>query len=430
MTPKIAYLLTLFPKISESFVLNEVVWLRRRGVQIVPISFSGSNQLEDKAHKVADELRGSVVYARDAYPKGHLAALAYWAVRKPVKLAKLFWQNWRHPNPYNESKLGRFSMTVYAARVIDREGATHLHAHWSYPGDIALFLHSFLGLSYSFTAHAHDIFEDIDRYKALGFDWEERLAGADFVVACTEYNRQFLQGLCPEREWPKLHRAYHGLDSTRFVPAPERFNRPPEHTPTLLSVGRFVPYKGFDVIVRACERLQKEGRTFRCWLLGSDGSQTEPIARQIKEAGLDGTVEMLGPKTQEELVELFKEVDIYVNASNPDGEYGVANVIVEGLAMGLPTIATFRPQVTEYIEHGVNGILLPYGDDAALAAAIAGLFDDPELGKRLAEKGRQTAVEHFDINATADLLQDLFSRIGQSAPQPQPAAPVRLAVGQ
>lgn len=409
--PKIGYLLTLFPKLSESFVLNEVVWLKRRDVfEIIPISFSRSDQLEGKSHAAAKELGETIVYVGDAFPWGHVGAMAYWAVRRPLGLAKMFVQNWRHPAPYGESKLGRFSMAAYAAMIVHRHRITHLHAHWSYPGDIAFFLKRFLGVTYSFTAHAHDIFEDVSLYGERGFSWADRTVSAEFVVACTEYNRECLKDLCASDQWSKLHRAYHGLDTERFSPAINRETKGASHTSTLISVGRFVHYKGFDVIVRACERLYRQGYSFSCLLVGSKGSQTEVIERQIKESGLEGIVQVLGPKTHEELIELFHEADIYVNASNPNGEYGVANVIVEGMAMGLPTIATVRPQVTEYIESGVNGILLPYGDDAALASTIAALLDDSALGRRLAEAGRATAVQHFNIEATTDLLQDLFSR--------------------
>src|SRR5207248_2921893 len=214
--PRIAYLLTLFPKLSETFVLNEVVQLQRRGLEIVPISFARSAGLEPKLHAAAGELKAPVIYALDAFPRGHLLALLDWLARRPVGLLQLFIASQRHPAPRGESRLGRFALTVYTAWLIHRLGIGHLHAHWSYPSDVALLLSRCLGIPFSFTSHAHDIFEDIPLYERQGFRFAERVAAARFVVACTAYNRQHLQGLCPRSEWPKLHHAYHGLDTECF----------------------------------------------------------------------------------------------------------------------------------------------------------------------------------------------------------------------
>lgn len=404
--PPVAYFLTLFPKLSESFVLNEVVEVERRGVPIVPICFDRSRRLEIKRHAAAEELKAPVHYVSDAFATGHASALAWWLSRRPVKLARLFVRNLRHPAPRGERRLARFVYAAYAGRLVQRSGATHIHAHWSYPGDVAYLLHDLLGVTFSITAHAHDIFEDIALYEQRGFAFARRARSAAFVVACTAYNAQLLRGKTDAVDWPKLTFAYHGLDTQKFRPdnRPEVF----AEVPLLISVGRMVPYKGFDVIVRAIDRLHRAGRPVRAKFAGSPGSLTAPVTADIERRGLGGSVEVLGEVTQEELVELYDEADIFVNASNPDGEYGVANVIVESLASGLPTIATHRPHVHEYIEHGVNGFLTHYGDDAELADMISRVLDDAPAARRVARAGRDTACRRFDINATANLLARLL----------------------
>lgn len=416
---RIGYLLTLFPKLSESFVLNEVVELQARGLDITPICLDRSRKLEPKRHAAADRLRGPVHYVGDGFPRAHAGAIVYWLLRRPVRTARLFVRNLRHPAPRGESKLGRLLLALRAGRIAREARLEHLHAHWSYPGDVGLLLRDFLGMTFSFTAHAHDIFEDIELYEAKGLSFRDRVAKAEFVVACTAYNVRCLEQLCPPQLHPRLHYAYHGLDLQVFAPRSEATS---QDSTTLLSVGRFVPYKGFDVVVRACARLRDRGHDVRCLLVGPDGSQTPVVARLIEELDLTANVRMLGPRTQEELLRLYHQANIYVNASNPEGEYGVANVIVEALAAGLPTIATSRPQVTEYIEDGKNGLLFPYGDDDALAQAIERVIRDPELAKALGSEARRAALELFDIKKTTDLLSSLFGTAGGPALSEAPPA--------
>jgi glycosyltransferase involved in cell wall biosynthesis len=404
--PRVAYLVTLFPKLSETFVLNEVVELQERGVPILPLCFDRSARLEAKQHGAVSRLTTRPVYLGDDLPLAHLRALGYWLFRKPRAVIRLLRANARHPAPRGESKLYRAGLALRAAREAESWRADHLHAHWSYPCDVALLLSEFLGLPMSFTAHAHDIFEDIELYAAAGYPWAERAGRAEFVVACTEHNAEHLRSLVPAGIAPRIHHAYHGLDVSWFKPG----TTATDTKPTLLSIGRFVAYKGFDVIVRACAELRNEGRDFRCYLAGSEGSQTPVIEKLVTDLGLEDTVVLLGPQTQEEILELFRQTDVYVNASNPEGEYGVANVIVEALAMGIATIASDRVHVREYIKDGVNGVLVPYGDHERLAGAIGTLLDSPRERERLGGAGRRTVEARVDIAGTADALTALLAR--------------------
>jgi glycosyltransferase involved in cell wall biosynthesis len=404
---RVAYLVSLFPKISETFVLNEVVELQRRGIDIQVISCDRSSKLQNKRHAAADELTHPVEYAVDGLPAKQLQALCYWAMRRPAGTARLLIRALRHPAPRDESRLGRFLVTLVAARLVRRWGSEHLHAHWSYPCDVGIFLREFLGLPLSFTAHAHDIFDDVPLYEAAGFAFHRRVEAADFVVACTAYNRDTLRGLCPPEQWPKLHHAYHGLDLSFF--APSAGEPQAARIPQLVSVGRFVPYKGFDVIARAAAVLRARGYMFHLRLAGPEGSLTPIVHRLVAESGLEEHVELMGPLTQDELRTVYRESDIFINASDPEGEYGVANVIVEALASGLATVATHRPQVDEYLESGVTGVLIPYGDVDALADAVAQLIDEPDECRRLGNAGRALAERRFAIGETADRLAELFA---------------------
>lgn len=402
--PRIAYFVTLFPKVSESFVLNEVRGLEDLGVDIVAVCFDSAHRLEQTRHAEAARLRERVVYLKDGFPWRHLRALGFWLVRRPVGLARLVVANLRHPAPRGESRLGRLALSLSAASEVRRRDVTHVHAHWSYPCDAAILIAPLTGVTVSFSAHAHDIFEDIPLYESRGFAFEQRLRAATFAVTCTEVNQAHLRSLVPTALAGRIEHAYHGLDPSLYTA-----EAPPDRdVRTILSIGRFVAYKGFDVIVRACERLDRPGGRIRCLLVGPEGSQTQLIRDQVQAAGLDDVVEILGPRSQEELIALYREADVYVNASNPDGEYGVANVIVEAMASGRPVIATERPQTSEYLKDGVNALLVPYGDDEALASAINRLRADPSLRRRLTAAARETVEEQFDSAETACRLRDLL----------------------
>lgn len=404
---RVAYVMSLFPKLSETFILNEVLQLQGQGIDVVPLSCDWSRKVEAKQHAGASQLERPVTYVMDQFPLGHARALVRCLARRPLRLLRMVARSLRHPAPRGESRAGRCLAAIYVAALCDRMGVDRLHAHWSYPCDIAIGVAQMLDLPLSFTAHAHDIFEDIPLYEAAGYPFARRVEAADFVLTCTAANLEEIKAHLPERLWPRLHHAYHGLDLDMFRPPElragdgERF--------TFMSVGRFVPYKGFDVIVSACAELARRGRRFECWLAGPHGSQSEVVRGQIEAGGLTGSVLMLGPQSQEELAARYRRCDAYVNASDPDGEYGVANVIVEALASGLPTVATLRPQVSEYITDGIDGILLPYGDSTALADTLERLMDDRVLRERLSARGRELAEGRFDVTATGRRIADLLS---------------------
>jgi glycosyltransferase involved in cell wall biosynthesis len=400
----VAYLLTLFPKLSETFVLNEVVNLQRAGLCVIPVSLARSADLEEKAHAAAGQLAPGPVYAADGFPFAHVRALAEWLVRRPVKLARLVITNHRHPAPRGESRAARLALALAVGSLLEGEGIRRVHAHWSYPADIAHLLAPLLGLSVSLSEHAHDIYEDIDLYERDGLSYSARIARAAFVATCTSTNAEYVRSRLPAELRPRVVHVYHGLDLSDFaVRAPEVVARP-----TILSVGRQVWCKGFDVVIEAAARLRDRGLDFQCLLIGPTGPETPKLAAMIDELHLGSCVRLLGPLTQEELRVQLARSSMLVNASWPHGEYGVANVIVEAMACGVPVIATDRPQVREYLSHGVNGLLTRAGEVDDLVAAVIALVRDPSLGEQLALAARTSAETLFDVEQATYTLLGLF----------------------
>lgn len=401
---RIAYLLNLFPKVSETFVLNEVVNLQRAGFDILPISLDRSSKLERVRHPAAARLRPRPVYPADGFPLAHARATLEWLLRRPLGLARLVVANYRLPAPRGESRAARLAIAVRTGTIVARNGIDHLHAHWSYPADIAYLLAPLLGVSTSFTAHAHDVYEDIPLYEERGLPYASRVEQARFVVTCTSTNFDHVRSLLPARLRDRVHLVYHGLDVSEFVPNGDR----PADPPLIVTVGRQVWCKGFDVVVDAARILRDRGASFRCAIVGPPGPETARLETMIAGHGLRGHVEIVGPRRQDELRDLYRHATVLANASRPEGEFGVANVIVEALASGLPVVATDRPQVREYIRHGTSGLLVRPGDAEELAEILGRVLDDPDLRVSLAREGRRLAERVFDIREATDSLARLF----------------------
>jgi glycosyltransferase involved in cell wall biosynthesis len=402
--PRIAYLLNRFPKLSETFVLNEVVNLQLAGLDIVPISLERSSKLEQAHHPAAGRLRGQVLYPADGFPFAHARATLEWLLHRPLALAKLVIANHRLPAPRGESRAARLAIAVRAGTLLRRNEIEHVHAHWSYPADVAYLLAPLLGLSVSLTAHAHDIYEDIPLYEQHGLPYSRRAQQARFVVTCTSTNYEHIRALLPEALRERIHLVYHGLDLSHFAPN----GVVPVEPPLIVTVGRQVWCKGFDVVIGAARILRDNGRSFRCAIVGPAGPETNQLNGLIDDYDLRDRVELVGPRRQDELRDLYREATVFTNASWPEGEFGVANVIVEALATGLPVVVTDRPHVREYVEAGVSGLYVQAGDAEELAEKLARVLDDPELRTGLAREGREVAKRVFDIRDATESLLGLF----------------------
>src|SRR5262245_37652689 len=146
---RIGYLLNLFPKLSETFVLNEVVNLQHAGLDIVPISLERSAKLEAVQHPAAQRLVRAPVYAVDGFTREHLRTPVDWVLHRPRGLLRLIAANRRLPTPYGESRAVRLAIALWTGSLVVREQIDHLHAHWSYPADVAHMLAPILGVSVS-----------------------------------------------------------------------------------------------------------------------------------------------------------------------------------------------------------------------------------------------------------------------------------------
>jgi len=300
----------------------------------------------------------------------------------------------------SSSTVKRFVQAGYLVeRHLRHEPAGHLHAHFAHgPCTTALFASELTGTPFSFTAHAKDIFvqeEDFLRTK---------LARARFAVTCTAFNRERLAEVCGAA---RLHCIYHGVDLRRFS---ARREAPRGAPPRILSVGRLVPKKGFPTLLRALARLAERGVAFQGTLIGS-GPQRAELEALLRELGLGGRVELLGPMTQDELLGHYAVADCVALACQvqDDGDRdGIPNVLVEAAALGVPVVSTRISGIPELVLDGETGLLVPPGDVGALADALERVLRDRAFADSLARAGRARVEELYDLERNTARLGSIF----------------------
>ncbi|MDZ7266769.1 MAG: glycosyltransferase [candidate division KSB1 bacterium] len=410
-SPKVvAVILKGYPRLSETFITNEMLLLEQLGFQLH--IFALRNPAEAKIHENVRRVQARVTYLPDyfwpevrAFLKANLRL--WW--RRP----KVYWQAfryaaWRSLRQRSSSTIKRFAQAAYLVQnfllLPDCKGAAragrvdiaHFYAHFSHgPTTVAYFAKWLTGIGYSFSAHAKDIY--LQEHDFL----REKLLAASMVTTCTEYNRNHLQQIAgPGRE---ILRCYHGLD-TDFFCAPVKPRR--EGLPRILSIGRFVPKKGFPTLIQALHLLRQQGLEFRCHLIGG-GELKEQLRTQIRSLGLHDCVELLPALSQHELLEYYCQADLFALACEvqSDGDRdGIPNVIVEAMAMEIPVVSTNISGIPECVDHGVTGLLVPEKNPQAFAAAMATLLRDPELARAFGRAGRAKVIREFDSRRNVEKI--------------------------
>jgi colanic acid/amylovoran biosynthesis glycosyltransferase len=394
----VAYLVKMYPRFSETFILAELLELERQGAQLQVFSLKKPD--DGIFHADVARLRARVTYLPESpllAPRSFAAAHRQLLAADPRRYARALGAALRRRRA---ATLKHFLQAGWIAVRMRRAGIAHVHAHFaSGPAAVALHLHRLTGITYSFTAHAKDIYiQDVDREELAA-----KLRAARFAVTVSDYNREHLSRLAGGG---RLVRIYNGLDLERFAPN----GAAPEEPPLVLAVGRLIEKKGFADLVEACARLRDEGRRFRCRIVGK-GELRAALHRRIAELGLEGVVELTGPLPREALLELYPRASVVVAPSvvGADGNRdGLPTVLIEAMALGVPVVATDVTGIPELVEDGRTGLLVAQHDPAALAAAIGRLLSDRAGAATLAAAGRERVERRFDLRANVAQLRELL----------------------
>jgi colanic acid/amylovoran biosynthesis glycosyltransferase len=389
-----AYLFERFPSFGQTFCYREVAELARQG--IAPPVFSIRKPKDEPPQDWDEQIVESVHYLPEeehllhdvqrASKKGELAGEVITAL-----------DEWDRGSVFL-----RLYQAVYVGLRLQKIGIRHVHAHFAgMAARTAFWIGRFFPISFSFTAHANDIFAPRDFQ--IGLD--KLVDAARFIVTETDYAEKFLRERFPGSA-NRIHRIYNGLDLTPFQRAD--FSSTP---PLIVAVGRLIAKKGFLDLLRACRSLRERGKSFRCEIIG-EGPLEQELREKIAQLDLQDCVELPGAKPQHEIREHLAAATAFVLPSVIDPDGGMDNlptVIMEAMATGLPIVSTFIVGIPEMVIQNETGFLVPPGDVAALTGAIERLIDDIGLARRFGERGFQRAGELFSIEKN---VRSLLALIG------------------
>jgi len=403
---RIAYTMSRFPKVSETFVADEIAAVEQRGldVEILPLV----HHHDPVTHPTAARLEARARYVSPWSPAA-LGALAWWLVRHPATtlrtIGTVLAGTARSPR-FLVRTVALLPQAAWFARHCQDAGVTHVHAHFAtHATTNAWLIQRLTGIPYSFTAHAHDIYVDTT---FLG----RKICDSAVAVVISEYGRDRMVACAPDCA-SRIQVLHLGVDLTEATARRERRSTrtvEPDRAAQVLCVARLDATKGHATLLAAVDQLTRDGRDVEVTLIG-EGDRRSSIQEQITELGLGDRVRLLGARTHEQVFDAMEAADVVVSASveSADGDAeGIPVTLMEAMAIGVPVVATRTAGVPELVTDGESGVLVDQHDAAGLAAAIAGLLDDPDRARRLADGATRRVAESFDRDRVVDELVDLL----------------------
>jgi colanic acid/amylovoran biosynthesis glycosyltransferase len=399
---KVAYIMSRFPKLTETFVLNEMIAVKELGVQVEvypllhqrePTMHAGARPFVERAHFhpfVSIPILQAQIHFMRTRPG------AYW--RTWWEVLSGTWGSWN----FFIGALGILPKAVRFAFEMEQERVDHVHAHFAnHPAVAAFIIHRLTDIPFSFTTHSHDL--HVER-RMLG----AKVRAAKFAVTISEFNRQIMLAECDKDSGDKIRVIHCGISPTAF---PRESVPKPVERLEIVCVAALRDVKGHCHLIDACRLLADRGVRFRCRLIG-DGPLRPQIEQQIASLGLQESVILLGGLGQKEVIDTLAASDVGVLTSirTPEGRIeGIPVALMEAMATGLPVVASAIGGIPELVEHGHTGLLVPPGDPEAIAGALETLARDGDLAARMGAAGRDKVSGHFNQQASAQRLALLFA---------------------
>ena len=401
----IGYICTRFPSLSETFVYNEVIKLRERHVNIVV--FSIHRPTSDSVSSETRVLTQDTFYILPLRVIEFAMAHLYFLLVKPFRYLHLIliFVIAKHLTDMRKMRrtLCHFLEAVYIANESRKKSIPHHHAHFATgPASVAMFVSILNGTTFSFTAHAMDLFRD----KLL---LKEKVRLASFVISISQYNKHTLLRECPDADAEKIKIVRCGVDLRKFQP--RRPSRGKEIR--LLSAGRLVEKKGLAYLIHACKVLKARGHKFKCVIIG-DGPDRTLLEQLARDLDLEEDVSLVGGIPHGSVRDYYERADIFVLpcviAEDKDQD-GIPVVLIEAMAMELPCVSTRISGIPELIENMVSGLLVESRRVTELAHAIEELIKNEHLRIELGRNGRLKVNQDFSIEDSSEQLAKLFSSL-------------------
>lgn len=399
---RVAFILKGYPRLSETFIAQEIAALERRGLDILIVSLR--RPTDARRHRLHDTIRARVLYLPEYLLLEPLRVLrAWWKIRQIANYAsaRRLWLRdlARDPTPNRARRFGQ--ALVLAAEL--PEDVKHLHAHFLHtPASVTRYAALLLGVPWTGSAHAKDIWTTPE--------WEkrEKLASCEWLVTCTRANREHLAALAPPG---KVELLYHGIDLARFPRnAAIGSARDGSSEPVvILSVARLVEKKGTEILLEALARISP-ALQWRFVHVGG-GPLLKSLQGRAARLGIEERVTWRGALTQDEVLAEYRKADVFALASRiaRDGDRdGLPNVIAEAQSQGLACVATRVSAIPELVRDGQTGILVPENDAEALARALESLIADPPRRRALGQAAQTRVREGFALEPNIDALARRF----------------------
>lgn len=405
MSHIVGFVLKGYPRLSETFIAQEIRALEQRGLDIRLVSLR--HPTDPHIHPVHTEIKAPVNYLPEYLFRGPGRVWRAWrAVRKRPGYAKSrsVWLKdlCRDPTP---NRIRRFGQAMVMAHELPGD-VTWIHAHFLHtPASVARYAALTLELPWSCSAHAKDIW-------TLS-DWEkkEKLEEMRWLVTCTKINAKHLSGLTHTPD--KVQLVYHGLDPDMFTLGgrtySDRDGSDVDAPVVIVSVGRAVEKKGYEDLLQALSLLP-DGLSWRMVHVGG-GPRLHSLRARAESLGIAARIDWRGAQPSTRVQEAYDEADLFALASRiaADGDRdGLPNVLMEAQSAGIPCVSTQVSAIPELIINGLSGLLVPPGDTNALSAALQRLITDPELRRSQGGAGRKRVRAEFDCTMGIDKLAEKF----------------------
>jgi glycosyltransferase involved in cell wall biosynthesis len=424
----VGYVLKGFPRLSELFIASEIRRLERLGLPLRVYVIKRSD--EPIRHAIVEEIEARPEYLP---PAGSVSSVALWrwladhfgafapslrrvlrsrplGVNRAAVQAGLQAVRARRGLRPRKVYVKEFLQAVALAdRLLDDRAVRHLHAHFCHGATTVTWLAALItGLPFSFTAHAKDLY--CSSLNPAGL-LSRKIDAASFVVTCTDANRLHLQSLAGRTP---VHRVYHGLNAelAHLLQRTTLIRQSGGGELRILSVGRLVRKKGFDVLVDALAVLSRRGVRWRARIAGEDGEAGDDVRRRIARYSLADRIDLVGPLSQAALFDEYRRADILCLPCRVDDDGdrdGIPNVLIEAMACGVPTVSTSVSGIPEVLDDGVTGLVVPVEDAIATADAIERLGGDAAFARQLAANAATRVRERFDGDRLAQDLARLFN---------------------
>jgi glycosyltransferase involved in cell wall biosynthesis len=405
----VGFVLKGYPRLSETFIAQEILALEKRGLDIWIISLR--HPTDKHFHPVHDKISAPVNYLPEyLHDEPIRVSRACWNARRlpGYKKAAELWRG-DLARDISRNRIRRFGQACVLAVELPEE-IEQLHAHFLHtPASVARYASIMLDMPWSCSAHAKDI------YTSPQWELREKLADCLWLVTCTATNAEYLSGLAPSENIVSL--VYHGLDFDSFVPPDERSDHPDGSSPlnsvTILSVGRAVEKKGYDGLLRALAQIP-DNLHWRFVHIGG-GLLIKKLMALSRTLGIESKIDWRGALPQDQVLSAYREAHIFVLNSRiaSDGDRdGLPNVLMEAQSQQLACVATGISAIPELIIDGETGILVPPDSPETLSRAISKVIEDPTLRQSLGKAGEQRVRNSFALDAGINDLSKRFDIAG------------------